>query len=505
MRVETTWSPPQSDGVSGAEPVGAPGEASFWRRLARWFTGGRSLRTRLISSYVVLLATSAVVTSLVLSEVLIIRLDQRIQRAELQEVLELRRMVDDGRDPTTGEPFTSLTALFDVYFARNVPSSGEGMVAFVGDRVRQTAVGRLPDGEVDRHVLDHWRDLADDVGSTTGRIGTDEGELRFRVEPVELGGESGAFVVAHLPRRDLDDIADVRTYSLFVALGVLLIAGLAMWPLAGRVLAPLRALTTTAHTISESDLTGRIRTRGSGEAVEMAQAFNAMLDRLESAFRSQRAFVQDASHELRDPLTICRGHLELLTDDDPEDQRATVALVLDELNRIARIVDDLQVLADADQPDFVRRAPVDLGELTVELLAKASALGPRNWQLDGVGSGTVLADRHRLTEAVLNLAHNAVHHTTGDQVVAVGSARTDDEWRLWVRDTGVGVPEADHERIFERFARGAGSRRTYQGAGLGLAIVTLIAGAHDGRVELVSSPGHGSTFTIVIPRRGEWT
>lgn len=502
MRVETTRSPPQPDGTSGAEPVGAPAAERPRSRLARWFAGARSLRSRLITSYVVLLSTSAVVTSLVLSEVLIIRLDQRIQRAELQEVLELERMMNDGRDPTTGEPFTSLSALFDVYFARNVPSSGEGMLAFVGDRVHQTAVGRLPSGDVPRHVIGHWRELAAQDDRTIGRIDTARGEMRYRVEPIEFGGETGAFVVAHLPRRDLEDIADVRTYSLFIALGVLLIAGLAMWPLAGRVLAPLRALTTTAHTISESDLTGRIRTRGSGEAVEMAHAFNAMLDRLEAAFRSQRIFVQDASHELRDPLTICRGHLELLTD-DPADQRATVALVLDELNRIARIVDDLQVLADADQPDFVRRAPVDLGELTAELLLKASALGPRRWTLDAVGDGIVAADRHRLTEAVLNLAHNAVNHTRGDQIVAVGSARTDDEWRVWVRDSGAGIVADDRERIFERFARGADSRRAYQGAGLGLAIVALIAHAHGGRVDLVSSPGQGSTFTIVVPLRGE--
>lgn len=502
MRVETTWSPPRPDGTSGAETVSAPEPDRPRRRLARWFAGARSLRSRLITSYVVLLSTSAVVTSLVLSEVLIIRLDQRIQRAELQEVLELERMMNDGRDPTTGEPFASLSALFDVYFARNVPSSGEGMVAFVGDRLHQTSVGRLPSGEVPRHVVDRWRDLAGHDDNTIGRIETEYGDMRYHVEPVEMDGERGAFVVAHLPRRDLEDIEDVRTYSLYIALGVLLIAGLAMWPLAGRVLAPLRALTTTAHTISESELTGRIRTRGSGEAVEMAHAFNAMLDRLEASFRSQRIFVQDASHELRDPITICRGHLELLTD-DPEDQRATVALVLDELNRIARIVDDLQVLADADQPDFVRPAPIDLSDLTVELLAKASALGPRRWQLDAVGSGTVLADRHRLTEAVLNLAHNAVNHTRGDHVIAVGSARTDGEWRLWVRDTGSGIPADDRERIFERFARGADSRRAYQGAGLGLAIVALIAQAHGGRVDLESSPGNGSTFTIVIPVRGE--
>lgn len=144
------------------------------------------------------------------------------------------------------------------------------MVAFVGDEVRQTAVGRLPSGELPRHVLDHWRDLAGDAGSTAGRIRTEAGDLRYRVEPVRLHGETGAFVVAHLPARDLEDIADVRGHSLVIALGVLLAAGLAMWPLAGRVLAPLRALTTTAHTISDSDLTGRIRTRGSGETAEMA-------------------------------------------------------------------------------------------------------------------------------------------------------------------------------------------------------------------------------------------
>ncbi len=197
-------------------------------------------------------------------------------------------------------------------------------------------------------------------------------------------------------------------------------------------------------------------------------------------------------------MTICRGHLELLTD-DPEDQRATVALVLDELTRMGRIVDDLQVLADANQPDFVRFEPVDLGVLTHELVAKASALGDRRWTVDATSDGTVLADRHRLTEAVMNLAHNAVNSTRPGQVVAIGTDLTDEDWRIWVRDTGIGVREEDRERIFDRFARGAESRRHYQGAGLGLAIVSLISRAHGGRVELTSRAGHGSTFTIVIP------
>ena len=143
----------------------------------------------------------------------------------------------------------------------------------------------------------------------------------------------------------------------------------------------MRSLTETAKSISESDLTRRIAVYGAGDAAEMAHSFNAMLDRLEAVFRGQRAFVQDASHELRDPLTICRGHLELLSD-DPEEQQRTVALVLGELDRMARIVDDLQLLADAEQPDFLRLVPIDLELFTQELLDKATALASRQWVLD---------------------------------------------------------------------------------------------------------------------------
>ena len=113
----------------------------------------------------------------------------------------------------------------------------------------------------------------------------------------------------------------------------------------------------------------------------MAHSFNAMLDRLETVFESQREFVQDTSHELRDPLTICRGHLELLRR-DPEERRATVALVTDEIDRMGRIVKDLQVLADAEHPDFVRPEAIDLDPFAHELVAKASALAPRDWRLD---------------------------------------------------------------------------------------------------------------------------
>jgi signal transduction histidine kinase len=348
-----------------------------------------------------------------------------------------------------------------------------------------------------------WAALSSDLQGTgervTGTFDTDLGKAHYRVRRVVMGDETGAFDVANLPAKELDEIRDLQTYGVVVTLVVLLLASAVAWLIAGRALAPVRELTQTARSISQSDLTRRIEGHGAGDAAEMARSFNAMLDRLERVFRGQREFVQDASHELRDPLTIVRGHLELMGD-DPVEQRQTIALVIDELDRMSRMVDDLQLLAEAEQPDFVQREPLDLALIAHELVAKASALAPRSWVLDHAAGGTVLADRHRLTEAVMNLAHNAVQHTDPDDTIAIGTALTQDEALIWVRDTGTGVPLSEQERIFDRFTRGREASRRYRGGGLGLANVKAIADAHDGRIELESRLNEGSTFTIIIPR-----
>jgi signal transduction histidine kinase len=114
----------------------------------------------------------------------------------------------------------------------------------------------------------------------------------------------------------------------------------------------------------------------------------------------------------------------------------------------------------------------------------------------------VIADRQRLTQAIMNLAHNAAQHTTENDTITLGSALTDTEVRFWVKDTGPGISLGDQERIFTRFTRGRGAHRRYRGVGLGLAIVRAIAVAHGGRVDLDSRVGEGSTFSIVIPKLG---
>ena len=469
-----------------------------------WFGAARSARSRILIAYILLLALAAIFALFAFRHVLDLRLTDRVDESLQQEILELDRLVTEGRDPATTDPFESLQVLFDVYLRRNVPGHEEAMVVFIDGAHYKDVKARFPLDLLPAEQLADWRALSRREGgegsNVTGSYDTALGEARYHVAQVRLQEEVGAFVVTALPAGEIRENQQLLFYGGAATILVLLIASGIAWLIAGRVLAPVQQLTQTAHSISQSDLTRRIEVRGRTEAADMARSFNAMLDRLEGVFRSQRAFVQDASHELRDPLTICRGHLELLGD-DPDERREAVSIVLDELDRMGRIVDDLQVLADADHPDFLQPDWIDAGIFTDELAAKASSIAvSRDWFLDASAEGAFFGDRHRVTEAVMNLVHNAVQHTLDDDAVAIGSSLDGSELRLWVRDTGVGIPASDQVRIFERFTRGRTAHTRYRGGGLGLAIVRAIAEAHGGHVELESRLGEGSTFTIVIPR-----
>ena len=458
---------------------------------------------RILLSFVVLLGLSALVSTFVAREVLTLRLETRVEASLRQEVLELRALVADGRDPRTGAEFTSAAALFDVYLSRNVTSPGEAVVTFVDGRPYADDVARYPLADVPAPVRAGWAGApgAGQVPSgVSSTYDTEQGEGRYATHAFDIGRSEGLFVVTILPSAELGEIEEIGTYGLLVSLVVLAVATAIAWPVAGRVLEPVRQLTETARSISESDMTHRVPVATVGDAADMAQSFNAMLDRLEAVLDSQREFVRRAGHEMRDPLAICRGHLELFDRDAP-DADATIALVLDELQRMSRLVGDLEILADAEQRDFLRPEPMALDLLTHEIVAKATVMGDRRWRLDAAADVVVDADRHRLTEAVMNLVHNAVMHTSPGDTIAVGSSATASEWRIWVRDSGVGLP-ADTD-LFEPYVRGDQARDRYQGAGLGLAIVRLVAESHGGHVVVDGLPGLGATFTIVVPRPGE--
>lgn len=434
-------------------------------------------RPRLLVWYVVLMGTCIVVSLLLTRHMLINRSEQQISRYLVQEVESFRRIAQE-RDRLLEEQL-------DAFFERNTFKANELVLAWVD--------GRLYRASADTGLVEGSRRVFSSAPAR-GRLEGPDARI-FVTEPLERG----TLVVTYAMATKIRELDETITAALEVSLAVLAIASVLAWVAAGRVLAPLRTLTDTARSIGETDLTQRIPIRGSDEIAELALTFNEMLDRLQLAFASQRNFINDAGHELRTPITIIRGHLELMGD-APEERRETLALVSDELDRMSRFVDDLLLLVRVEQPNFLNLETLEVVALTEELFAKARALAPRHWQLEASGSGTFSGDRQRITQAVMNLAQNATQHTCRDRTITIGSTSDGQAVRFWVRDTGEGIAPTDQVRIFERFARAANSRRRSEGAGLGLAIVRAIAAAHDGRVELTSRLGHGSTFTVVLPR-----
>jgi len=459
-----------------------------------------SARTRIVGWFLLFLVASGVVSILAARQALLVRLDERIAGSQDREYEELA-ILAEGTDPETGRPFADLESLFDTFLGRNLPDRFEQYVAFDGSQMRSGI--RVSGTPVLAAVPEVAALVADVTEPVRGTVVVDAlGEMSYLAVPVEFkgrpGGAFGIFSLRTPQVRQVDEV--VRILAGGIAATVAL-ASSVLWSVAGRILAPVRAVTETARAITDTDLGERIAVEGNDEVSHLARTFNDMLDRLQAAFRSQRDFIDDAGHELRTPITIIRGHLELMGD-DPVDREETTEIVLGELDRMNRFVDDLLVLATAGRPDFLRLATVDVAALTEELLAKARGLADRRWVLEAVARGLVVADRQRVTQAVVQLAANACQHTEVDAEIALGSSVTDGALRFWVRDTGPGIAPREHRRIFERFARAADGGRRSEGAGLGLSIVRAIARAHGGEVELHSRPAAGATFTLVLPLEG---
>jgi two-component system OmpR family sensor kinase len=271
---------------------------------------------------------------------------------------------------------------------------------------------------------------------------------------------------------------------------------------------PLRRMAAVAAKVDAGDLHPRIHdVGGRGEEVlVLAEAFNHMLDRLTDAFASQRAFVADASHELRTPLTVIRGQLEVLasqTDPGATEVQRVERLVQAEIARISRLVDDLLVLAKAEQSEFLRVEPIELSAFVEELWDGVSLLAARRFELGPVPEGTLTADPDRLAQALRNLVSNAIEHTTSEQ----GLVRLDvvhrsaDRVLFVVSDDGPGIPPDQRERVFDRFHRTDAARdRASGGTGLGLAIVHAIVEAHGGWVRAAAGAQRGTRIELELPR-----
>ena len=328
------------------------------------------------------------------------------------------------------------------------------------------------------------------------------GEVRYAVMPVTGVSEAGEavtahFVVAYFVSKEMAELRGVVTTYVLTALPALLGVAAAAWLVSSAVLAPLRELRSTAARISATDVSERIDVAGTDEVADLAATVNSMLDRLSDALGTQRNMLDDVGHELRTPITVMRGHLELVDTADPADVATTREIVLDELDRMNALVSDMLTLAKSRRPDFLHRGPLDLASVVTDAVERARVVSAAHAvDVGSLDEVEVYADRNRLLQAVMQLVDNAVAVSPPGGRIAIGCTRRGARAQLWVRDQGPGIALADREGIFERHARATDS---YDGTGLGLAIVAAIARAHGGDARVGESSPDGTTMVVEIP------
>lgn len=263
----------------------------------------------------------------------------------------------------------------------------------------------------------------------------------------------------------------------------------------------MREIARTADGISRSgDVTTRLDLPSGQEGVQvLASTLNRMLDRLDASFQRERLFIRETSHELRTPITICLGHLELLAaEPEPAELKETRDLVVDELDRMSRIVEDMNTLARMEDPASLRREPTRVDELVADVVAKSAPLLAGRPTTASVPAGqTAGVDPQRLIQALINLVTNAVQHTPDGTAIDLRVTALPEAWRFEVADHGEGVPPGTEQEVFAPFCTGRSAR---PGNGLGLAIVFGIARAHGGQAGLDNRPGSGATFWLEVPR-----
>ena len=353
---------------------------------------------------------------------------------------------------------------------------------------------------------------ADDVTLLTVTEAEDDDRHRLAIRPVTVGaGDARYLIVAGSSLEPTDEeLESLRRVLAYVIPIALVLAGGGGWFLARQSLAPVAAMAERAHKIGVEDLSARLPVVNPRDELGLlAEAFNDLLNRLETSLVQQRLFMADASHELRTPVAISRTAAAVALQQphrDEHEYRDTLAIVEQQTTRLSRIVDDMFTLARADTGRYpMRRTPMYLDEVVTDAVRAARVVADTKGvsiELTTVESASFTGDEELVSRLIGNLLDNAIRHAPRDSAVRVDLEPRADGYELSVSDCGAGIPLEIQSHVFERFVQGdpAGAS-TVGGAGLGLAVARWIARAHGGDVTLVGSSHEGTTFAAVLPSR----
>jgi signal transduction histidine kinase len=457
-------------------------------------------RTRILAWYLALTTIFLTLSVPVVTRLILFQVNLRV-RSDLIEELEAFDNFQQTQFPQIETQNEAMLAkLFKEFLNYKIPEDDTFLITILDGQFYYSNPRSRPNIlAIESQLMQKWSTLKEPTEGEWTTSNPEIGRILYLTKPVIVRGEViGILIAAHLTAGEVKEAFDAVKMSLKILVIALLCAALAAWIASGKVLNPLQKLSQTVASIDESDLEQRIAVTGSGEIAQLTKRFNQMMERLQKVFLSQRELLNDAGHELRTPITIIRGHLELMGN-DPQEQEETLAIVFDELDRMSRLVNNLVLLAKAERFDFLQEETINIALFTQEIYSKITTLAPRNWQLNNRGRGHFQGDRQCLTQAMINLAQNAVQHTEETDRIILGSKSNRNAVSFWIEDTGAGFAPKDRKLIFQRFARAANNRRYSQGQGLGLSIVQAIAQAHRGQVEANGEIGKGAIFTLILP------
>jgi signal transduction histidine kinase len=393
-------------------------------------------------------------------------------------------------DPAAAPALAELDASTEPYLVRR--SAADNLLA-----VRAPGAAALINTEDARGLVPY---LDDPAGTTTGVLDDDGYTIAVARDA------NGVTAAAGVPREQADDRLAELVRALLVAGGVgAALTLLGSWFAARSALRPLTTMSRRAESITAGRLEARVGPiGGDDEIARLTHSIDDMLERLETAFLAQQRFVQDASHELRTPITIARGHLEV-TDPLHEDSatvKAAIDLAVDELARMGQLVERLLVLARAGELPAGRLRAVPCNALGEAALVRVRGNPERRWELrSDPADPAALVDHDALVDVLVNLLRNAERHTASGGLIRIVVDADPTHVTIAVEDDGEGISAELLPVIFDRFTRADAARtRDAGGAGLGLAISRALVEAHGGTLTVASVLGAGATFTIRLPR-----
>lgn len=335
--------------------------------------------------------------------------------------------------------------------------------------------------------------------------------VRVLYHPLTVGGQVLAVMQVGESLNPTERTLEQMQLLLIAGGAGALLAGLVGgWWLTRQALLPVDTLTDAVARIATTGVfTERVPEPGVQDEIgRLATTFNDLIARLNQMLDRQQALVADTSHELRNPLMVVQGNLELLQHDIPdEERREAVADAIDEVARMTHLVQDLLFLSDADAGAAIEQHEVALEEVVAGIAEDAERIavrddGARSVVLEANDPIIVRGDGERLRQLIWNLVENAIRYTPPGGTVTIALRRRGPVAEVTVSDTGIGIAPEHLPHIFERFYRvDTGRSRAVGGTGLGLSIVRQITEAHGGQVRVRSTPGEGSTFTVALPVR----